>query len=321
VAYSGGAVRRGERITTIQRSARTIAEMSFADADLVLRQFGFDTGQVGDFESHYAYAVWMLEHQDDDASLAELDAHLHPDPAAGVDVARAGDDGPWAAGAFRLFVSHTSEHKQRAANLAGALDRYGVDAFVAHDDIEPTREWQQEIDGALRSCDALCAILTPDFVASLWCDQEIGFAVALHKPIVALRVGADPHGFIGKYQGASLVPKASATGVADQLLRALVRNPLTAEHISPAIVRRYVRAGSYDGARSAWELLQVIPKAAWTPDMVEQVERAPAENDQIQNAVLSDGKGTPIPDVAAALLREVRGESEPAPVADDEIPF
>jgi hypothetical protein len=294
--------------------------MSDADMNLVLRQFGFSTGDPTDFDSYYGYAVWMLEHHDDDADLLELDAYLHPEVPA-PESERAGGDGPWDAGAFRLFISHTNEHKQRAANLALALDRYVVDAFVAHDEIEPTREWQLEIERALRSCDALCAILTPDFTASFWCDQEIGFAVALHKPIVALRVGADPHGFIGKYQGASLVPSTSASGVADQLLRALVRNPLTAEAISPAVVRRYVRAASYDGARSAWELLQAIPKSAWTPDMFEQVERAPTENDQIQNAVLSDGQGTPIPDAAAQLLREVRGERESAPIGDDDIPF
>jgi hypothetical protein len=91
----------------------------------------------------------------------------------------------WTAGKLRLFVSHVSRIKTSATRLKAALDTFGVDAFVAHEDIEPTQEWalelELELELALRSMHALCAIVTPDFHTSLWCDQEVGFA--LGRPV------------------------------------------------------------------------------------------------------------------------------------------
>jgi len=35
-----------------------------------------------------------------------------------------------------------------------------IDSFVAHTTSEPTREWVEEIEKALRTCDALVALIT-----------------------------------------------------------------------------------------------------------------------------------------------------------------
>ena len=48
--------------------------------------------------------------------------------------------------------------------------------------------------------DLLCAILTPNFYQSKWCDQEVGIALGRSVPTLCIKKGADPHGFIGKYQ-------------------------------------------------------------------------------------------------------------------------
>lgn len=104
----------------------------------------------------------------------------------------------YARGTFRLFISHTHQHRERAARLRNHLRTWGVHCFVAHDDIKPTDEWEHEIQIALGTCHALCALMTSDFVESKWCDQEIGCAVARAILVVPLKLGADPHGFIGK---------------------------------------------------------------------------------------------------------------------------
>ena len=51
----------------------------------------------------------------------------------------------WVPGYFRLFISHLSPFKGTAAQLQTALLDFGITAFVAHKDIEPTKEWQDEI--------------------------------------------------------------------------------------------------------------------------------------------------------------------------------
>jgi TIR domain len=101
---------------------------------------------------------------------------------------------------FRLFVSHKAEVKAQVATLKTGLGKFGVSCFVAHVDIHPTKEWQDEIENALESMDGFVALLTPDYHDSSWTDQEVGFALARRVPIIAVRMGKVPYGFIGKFQ-------------------------------------------------------------------------------------------------------------------------
>ncbi len=107
----------------------------------------------------------------------------------------------WREGYFRLFISHLADHKANVQRLKRELEKWGVSAFVAHTDIEPTREWQLEIEAALFSMDAMLPVLMPGFKESNWTDQEVGVAIGLRKLIIPARRGIDPYGFIGKYQG------------------------------------------------------------------------------------------------------------------------
>lgn len=116
----------------------------------------------------------------------------------------------WRSGYFRVFISHLTENKESATYLKNNLAKYGIDCFVAHEDIEPSKLWQTEIEKALASMDLLCAILTPNFYQSKWCDQEVGIALGRAIPTLSIKKGADPHGFIGKYQAIKAKPKADA---------------------------------------------------------------------------------------------------------------
>ena len=78
----------------------------------------------------------------------------------------------WGDRGFRLFVSHKAEVKKEVAELKEKLGFFGVSAFVAHQDISPTKAWQDEIENALHSMDAFAALMTEDFHDSNWTDQE-----------------------------------------------------------------------------------------------------------------------------------------------------
>jgi TIR domain len=312
-----GYMQPGDRITVIRKLASSLADMAWADMGLTLRQFEFDTGRIDDEESWYEYAIYQLERGADD-QLLELHRHLFPEDAPVLAAETASSEGPWEPGAFRLFITHTHANRARAGALRSTLARWGVDAFVAHDTIEPTKEWQDEIESALRTCDALCVLMTPDLIQSRWCDQEVGFAVARAILVVPLKMGVDPHGFIGKFQALNVREGTSAWSVADSVFAALAKSRLTMEAMAPAVVRRYANSGSFDNTRAAFALLQGIPESAWTPAMIEQVERAAEDNSQVTNANLPGGR--PIREAAEELLRAVRGEPSPA-LADDDIPF
>ena len=114
-----------------------------------------------------------------------------------------GDDGIerlWGAGVVRVFISHVATHKVLAKEISGYLTQYGISGFVAHEDIEPMRGWESEIERALFSMDFLVALLTDGFSESKWTDQEVGVAIGRGVPVVPVRLGKDPYGFIGKLQ-------------------------------------------------------------------------------------------------------------------------
>lgn len=107
----------------------------------------------------------------------------------------------WGNEGFRVFFSHKTEVKKETADLKNRLQLFGISCFVAHEDIHPTKAWQDEIENALASMDGFVALLTGDFHDSDWTDQEVGFALARSVPLIAVRLGRDPYGFIGKFQG------------------------------------------------------------------------------------------------------------------------
>ena len=163
------------------------------------------------------------------------------------DAATASSDGPqeevpsfWQPGYFRLFITHLAENKAGAHKLKEALATYQVAAFVAHDDIEPTREWQLEIERALRTMDALVAILSPKFIESKWCDQEVGIAIGRGKLVLPVRAGADPHGFMGKYQALQAVDAGDAATLAAKIVDVLSQHSQSSDRMTEALVDRLV---------------------------------------------------------------------------------
>lgn len=125
----------------------------------------------------------------------------------------------WGDGGFRLFLSHKASAKKETADLRDRIGLFGFAAFVAHEDIHPTKAWQDEIENALASMDGFIALMTQDFHDSDWTDQEVGYALARGVPILAVRLGLDPYGFIGKFQGVSTDWQNAAVDIAKVLVK------------------------------------------------------------------------------------------------------
>ena len=68
----------------------------------------------------------------------------------------------WGEG-YPVFLSHLAEVKEHVAGLKASLKSYGISAFVAHDDITPSEEWQEEIRKALLTMRGFVALLTEGF--------------------------------------------------------------------------------------------------------------------------------------------------------------
>lgn len=157
-----------------------------------------------------------------------------------------GDDG------FRVFLSHKSEVKKETAALKDGLRLFGISCFVAHEDIHPTKAWQDEIENALASMDAFVALMTDNFHDSDWTDQEVGYAVARGVPIIAVRLGKDPYGFIGKFQALS---STWLTAVED-VVNILIKH----DQILSAYIQALRNCRSWDSGNALAKVLPGIEK-------------------------------------------------------------
>ncbi len=102
----------------------------------------------------------------------------------------------WEPGKIRLFISHRDSHKKEVALLADRLREYGITSFVAHEEIQPTTAWKNEIIKGLDSMDACLAYMTDDFYESVWTNQELGYAESLGVPVFLYSVNrVSPEGF------------------------------------------------------------------------------------------------------------------------------
>ena len=129
----------------------------------------------------------------------------------------------WKIGYYKIFISHVSKNKGSASNLKLMLEPYGISAFVAHEDIKPSKEWEVEIEKALFSMNALCAILTPDFNKSYWCDQEVGYAFGRNVLTIPIDKGQLPYGMFGKIQAIKSEGK-NAQQIAESVFNAIIDN-------------------------------------------------------------------------------------------------
>ncbi|HTL15498.1 MAG TPA: toll/interleukin-1 receptor domain-containing protein, partial [Thermomonas sp.] len=200
----------------------------------------------------------------------------------------------WRPGMMRVFLSHLSKHKKFTAELQSELANYGVSAFVAHNDIEPTLEWQAEIETALRTCHSLVALLHPEFHASSWTDQEIGYVMGRGLPVFSVRLGQDPYGFIGKFQGFNGAGKTAAQ-IAAELFGVYKSHKQTREPTARALVTQFENSYSFAQAKANMGLLEQLEY--WEPAFSDRILKAAESNGQIQ---FSWG----VPEKAAALAKK-----------------
>ena len=144
----------------------------------------------------------------------------------------------WKPNYLRLFLSHKAEYKREASMLKDAMEYFGVSCFVAHEDIEPTKEWQDEIEKALFTMDALVALMTENFSNSYWTDQEIGVAIGREVPVIPIRLGTDPYGFIGKFQALSGTGK-EIRALAKEVYELLWSKPVLGARLIESLVERF----------------------------------------------------------------------------------
>lgn len=288
------ALTASQRITLIKEIADRLADEGWSLIDLTLSQFGFQTSSTWNGTNH----SYVLEHvgSGEDGRLIELAQHLgYAFEQPGVSTVA--DPPFWKPERLKVFLSHLSAHRAFTAEVQAALLESGISSFVAHNDIEPTLEWQTEIETALRTCHALVALLHPNFHASNWTDQEIGYAMGRGIPVFSVRLGHDPYGFIGRFQGFNGNSK-SAAQLATELFNTYKSHKQTREQLARGVVATFEASDSFAQAKRNVGLLEAVEY--WEPDFSTRIKRAAETNGQIQSS-------WGVPERVAALVAKWAG--------------
>lgn len=202
-------------VHTVTSHPRLLRALGFNDDDYefaaaeVVNDLLRDASAVQDAVDHFDIDLWYRQ-KDPEKYLRVF----------GSSTVKAADF--WLPGYFRAFISHISSNKARMSTMKSVLATWGISAFVAHEDIQASREWRDEVEAGLDSMQVLIAVVQPGFKESDWCAQEVGYALGKKIDIIPLRAGQDPFGFFGKFQGIQvkgMTPESAALEIVCTLLR------------------------------------------------------------------------------------------------------
>jgi hypothetical protein len=280
-----------ERIGLVKQISQKLGEEEWGIIDLSLSQLNLPTTDSWSGNKDQ-YIVQMLRDAPEFAltelaDLVGLSAQLDPEPI---------HPKFWIGSDFRIFISHLATQRAYAGQLQDAFSAYGISSFVAHKDIEPALEWQNEIELALRSCDALVALMHPGFHASNWTDQEIGFVMGRSKPTFAVILGEAPYGFIGRFQAFNGSNKPVAS-VALEIFTALLNNKETSASIAFCLAKSLESSGSF--ARSV-QLVALLEKVQHADQRFAQALHSSLKNN---SQVYKEGLHS-VPERVEALIKK-----------------
>jgi hypothetical protein len=300
----------GERVRLIKPIVAGLARLPSSDVHLILYEFAQVSFHEPDWNTDANDN--LLNHVIDlsDDVLLGINEHLGGQTHRFA-VPQEAQSRIWKNDHFRLFLSHLSTERDLLAKVDTALESQGVDGFVAHADIPPSREWAHEIELALRSCHACAAFLHPKFPESPWTEQEVGFCLGRGLTLVPVRFGLDPYGLMGKFQGIQGLGKTPLE-IAIAIVEALIANEDTQPEIAPIIVRCYAAANSPLKASNWMARLERV--RAFSPEMLQQVNAASITNPHVAAA---DGVSKRV----ATLLERHGFEPQVAVVDYGEEPF
>ncbi|MCB9436253.1 MAG: SUMF1/EgtB/PvdO family nonheme iron enzyme [Anaerolineales bacterium] len=92
----------------------------------------------------------------------------------------------------RLFISYARVDYFQVSQIVEILRRSGHEPWFDHA-LLPGQDWQAELLRAIEACEAFVYALSPESLASQWCQWEFQQAVLLGRPIVPVKLQTNIH--------------------------------------------------------------------------------------------------------------------------------
>jgi hypothetical protein len=94
----------------------------------------------------------------------------------------------------RIFISHASKNNDRAIQLSEWLKASGWGDFFLDLDpeqgIAPGEKWKETLKTEAHRCEAVIALVSPEWLARSWCLAELNTAQLMGKKIIVLLIGS-----------------------------------------------------------------------------------------------------------------------------------
>lgn len=181
---------------------------------------------------------------------------------------------------MKAFISYSTDDREVARNVKSILNKYSIDSFLAHEDINVSQEWKTRIVRELGDSEIIIPLLSASFKGSEWAPQEIGFAFGRGDVLfIPLSIdGTTPFGFISHIQG-KRIPDA---GLNNDLLIDPIMDRFPHD-IIPRLIERLRGAKSYVQANAL--MLPLVSRFSKFNDTeINAFATAAIENGQIWDA-------------------------------------
>lgn len=290
------------KLSEIQEHSRLFRSMSFGDDDYeycvaeVLSQiFTEDPNLIPEVINHFDIDLWYEQKEPEKYKRIFISS-----------VTRNADF--WDEGHLKLFISHLAENKEKMSALKSFLSHWGISAFVAHEDIEPSREWLNEVEVGQKTMEVMIAVVQPGFKDSDWCAQEVGFALGRKIDVIPLRAGLDPFGFFGKYQGIPIKGKVPSR-VACEVTKLLLKKPKYRKQLLQSMPKAFSQLASSDKLKNIKHLEE------WSIISDEQMKAL------LEGSALSASEKISLNDLIAKVKAFPEPKQETAVELEEDLPF
>jgi hypothetical protein len=90
--------------------------------------------------------------------------------------------------AGHVFVSHSSDNRELANELAAFIEARGVKVWIAPRDVRPGKDYSEQLQLAIEGCAAFVVLVTEMANKSPYVRAETEMAFSTHKPIFPIRI-------------------------------------------------------------------------------------------------------------------------------------
>ncbi|SDN17038.1 TIR domain-containing protein [Actinomyces ruminicola] len=193
----------------------------------------------------------------------------------------------------KVFLSYNegAAGGKAAQELHDELSKAHVDAVMARHAILPGTDWEQAIRAELESSAALVSVGTKGYSARPWCQQEIGWALGRHVPILWIQYadGESPAGFLARTQALVADDPDRPMSIARDVVQWLAKQKNTREALVDSLLSALETSDSYRATRECAELL--ILAGTLSEDEWNRVTQAAETNRQVRDAFEWIGEG------------------------------